>query len=41
MRFRAKRELLFQISGRYQTASHRQKSIILDEFIAVTGYARK
>ncbi len=41
MSFRAKRELLFQISGRYQTASHQQKSIILDEFIAVTGYARK
>jgi hypothetical protein len=41
MSFRAKRELLLQISGRYQTASHQQKSLILDEFIAVTGYARK
>lgn len=41
MSFRAKRELLLQISGRYQAASHQQKSLILDEFIAVTGYARK
>jgi len=41
MRFRAKRELLLQISARYQGASYSQKSIILDEFIAATGYARK
>jgi len=41
MSFRAKRELLLQVSTRYQGASHRQKSIILDEFIAATGYARK
>ncbi len=41
MSFRAKRELLLQISVRYQAASHHQKSIILDEFIAATGYARK
>ncbi len=41
MSFRAKRELLLQVSTRYQTASHQQKSIILDEFIAATGYARK
>jgi len=41
MSFRAKRELLLQISARYQGASYSQKSIILDEFIAATGYARK
>jgi hypothetical protein len=41
MSFRAKRELLLQVSTRYHVASHQQKSIILDEFIAATGYARK
>ncbi len=41
MSFGAKRELLLQVSARYQSASHQQKSIILDEFIAATGYARK
>ncbi len=41
MSFRAKRELLLQVSARYQAASHQQKSIILDEFIAATGDARK
>ncbi len=41
MSFRAKRELLLQVNVRYQAASHQQKSIILDEFIAATGYARK
>ena len=41
MSFRAKRELLLQVSGRYQAASHQRKSVILDEFIAATGYARK
>ncbi len=41
MSFRAKRELLLQVSTRYQGASYRQKSLILDEFIAATGYARK
>jgi hypothetical protein len=41
MSFGAKRELLLQISARYRDASHQQKSIILDEFIAATGYARK
>lgn len=41
MSFRAKRELLLQVSTRYQAARHQQKSIILDEFIAATGYARK
>lgn len=41
MSFQAKRELLLQVSARYRVASHHQKSIILDEFIAATGYARK
>ncbi len=41
MSFRAKREFLLQVSPRYHVASHHQKSIILDEFIAATGYARK
>ncbi len=41
MSFRAKRELLLQVSPRYHVASYHQKSIILDEFIAATGYARK
>jgi hypothetical protein len=39
--FPAKRELLVQTANRYQSASHVQKSIILDEFVAATGYARK
>jgi hypothetical protein len=39
--FPAKRELLIQTANRYQLASHVQKSIILDEFVAATGYARK
>jgi hypothetical protein len=41
MSFRAKRELLAQVAPRYQHATHIQKSLILDEFIAATGYARK
>ncbi len=41
MSFRAKRELLAQVAPRYQRARHPQKSLILDEFVAATGYARK
>src|SRR5215218_955927 len=41
MSFPAKRELLAQTAGRYRAASHAQKSTILDEFIAATGYGRK
>lgn len=41
MSFRSKRELLAQVAPRYQLATHAQKSIILDEFAAATGYARK
>jgi hypothetical protein len=41
MSFQAKRELLLQTAPRYQAAGHRQKSTILDEFVAATGYDRK
>jgi len=41
MSFRAKRELLAQVAPRYMEASHTQKSVILDEFLATTGYDRK
>jgi hypothetical protein len=41
MSFRAKRELLSQVAPRYAEARHAQKSMILDEFLASTGYARK
>ena len=41
MSFRSKRELLAQVAPRYQQATHSHKSIILDEFVAATGYARK
>ena len=41
MSYRAKRELLVQVSPRYQEARHKEKVHILDEFVAATGYARK
>jgi hypothetical protein len=41
MGFQAKRELLAQVAPRYQHANHAHKSLILDEFVAATGYARK
>jgi hypothetical protein len=41
MSYRSKRELLAQVAPRYQQAGHAQKSLILDEFVAATGYARK
>lgn len=41
MSFQSKRELLVQVAPRYREAGHKQKSAILDEFIASTGYARK
>ena len=41
MSFQAKRELLAQIAGRYQAAGHAEKSGILSEFVAATGYTRK
>ena len=37
----AKQELLATIRGRYGESSKGDKSRILDEFIAVTGYHRK
>ena len=41
MSFQAKRELLAQVAPRYQHATQSHKSLILDEFVAATGYARK
>lgn len=41
MSFQTKRELLAQVAPRYREAAHVQKSVILDEFVASTGYARK
>jgi hypothetical protein len=41
MSFQAKRELLAQVAARYREASGKQKSLILDEFVAATGYQRK
>ena len=41
MSYRAKKELLLQIAPRYREASPTLKSVILDEFVAATGYARK
>ncbi len=41
MSFRAKRELLTQVAPRYTEASHARNSVILDEFLAATGYDRK
>ena len=41
MSFQAKRELLTQMALRYQDASHAQRLLILDEFVAATGYVRK
>ncbi len=39
--FQAKRQLLVQVKGRYREASRKQKSVILGEFMAATGYSRK
>ena len=41
MSFRGKRELLVQVAPRSRSARHGQRSVILDEFVAVTGYERK
>ena len=41
MSFHSKRELLAQTAPRYREASHAHNSLILDEFSAATGYARK
>ncbi len=41
MSHRSRQELLVRVAPRYQDARGAQKSRILDEFIASTGYARK
>lgn len=41
MSHQAKRELLVQVAMRYREAGRREKAVMLDEFVAVTGYARK
>ncbi|NWJ46738.1 MAG: transposase family protein [Chloroflexi bacterium] len=41
MSYGSKRELLDRVAPRYREANLSQKSLILDEFIATTGYARK
>ncbi len=41
MSLKAKRELLRQIAVRYRDAGRQQRTVILDEFIAATGYDRK
>ena len=41
MSFQARRELLIQIIPRYREADRNQKKLILDEFVASTGYSRK
>ncbi len=41
MSFQAKRELLAQTAARYQAVNRTQRTTILDEFIAATGYTRK
>ena len=41
MSFVAKRELLVQVAPRYREATRSEKTAILDEFTAATGYSRK
>ena len=41
MSFRTKRELAVRIAPRYREVSRKEKTAILDEFIAATGYSRK
>lgn len=41
MSFRSKKELLLQIAPRYNEASAALKTVILDEFVAATGYECK
>lgn len=41
MKFQSKRELLVQVAQRYRESDHPQKSVMLSEFIAATGYNRK
>lgn len=41
MSFSARRELLVKVAPRYREASRKQKTLILNEFVASTGYKRK
>lgn len=41
MSFRSKRELLVQVAPRYREADSSEKRVILDQFVAATGYVRK
>ncbi len=41
MSFQTKRELLAKVAPRYRDSNRKQKIIILNEFIASTGYKRK
>ena len=41
MSFKSKRELLNQVIPRYRESNRKQKNLLLDEFIASTGYSRK
>jgi hypothetical protein len=41
MKFQSKRELLVQVAPRYREADPAQKSAMLSEFVAATGYNRK
>jgi hypothetical protein len=41
MSVRARREVVARVAPRYQEVGGKQKSPILDEFVATTGYARK
>jgi hypothetical protein len=41
MSYQSRHELLVQVAPRYREATRKQKSLILEEFIASTGYSRK
>ena len=41
MSYQAKRELLIQIAPRYREANRQDRTVILDAFVAATGYDRK
>jgi len=41
MSFQARRELLLRVAPRYRECSRNEKTVILNEFVAATGYARK
>jgi hypothetical protein len=41
MSFQAKRGLLAQVASRHRDAKRAQKYVILNEFVAATGYQRQ